>query len=85
MFGKIGDIDANEIVDMVKKVANDNLINPNHVSVFGGSYGGFMGGIMATKFYEYFKCAVMLNPVVSMSFLPFISDIPEWGVAETLG
>lgn len=50
----------------------------------GGSYGGYMSGIMASRYPEYFKCAVLLNAVVNIAFMVNITDIPEWCTAEAL-
>jgi acylaminoacyl-peptidase len=35
----------------------------------GGSYGGYMGGIMAARHPEIFKCAVLLNPCLNLPFM----------------
>lgn len=51
----------------------------------GGSYGGYMTGIMAARYPEKFRCGILLNPVVNIPFTVNISDIPEWSVAESLG
>jgi acylaminoacyl-peptidase len=50
----------------------------------GGSYGGYMGGIMAARHPEIFKCAVLLNPCLNLPFMLNITDIPEWVTAEVL-
>ena len=32
------------------------------------SYGGYMSGIMASRYDENFKCAILSNPVLNMPF-----------------
>ena len=44
-----------------------------------------MGGIIASRQYDLFRCAVLLNPCVNLAFMVNITDIPEWIVAECLG
>ena len=46
--------------------------------VYGGSYGGFMGAIMGSRYHEHFKSAVILNGVLSIPANLFFTDIPEW-------
>jgi acylaminoacyl-peptidase len=50
----------------------------------GGSYGGYMSGIMAARHASVFRCAILLNPVLNLPFMFCQSDIPEWVVAEGL-
>ncbi len=44
-----------------------------------------MGGIIASRKFDLFRCAVLLNPCVNLAFMVNITDIPEWIVAECLG
>lgn len=46
--------------------------------MYGGSYGGYTGGIMASRYSEYFKSAVIMNGVISIPAMLFFTDIPEW-------
>lgn len=50
----------------------------------GGSYGGYMGGIMAARYPDIYRCAVLLNPCLNLPFMLNITDIPEWITAEAL-
>lgn len=61
------------------------MCDPKKVISYGGSYGGYMGGIIASRQYDLFRCAVLLNPCVNLAFMVNITDIPEWIVAECLG
>lgn len=86
LMQKIGKIDVEEIIGMIKQAIDLKLCDPERIIVLGGSYGGYLSGIMAThpKYSSIFKAAVLLNPVVNIPFLVGISDIPEWGPAVSL-
>ena len=51
---------------------------------FGGSHGGFLGGILAGRHHEYFTGNVLLNPVLSLPFMISTTDIPDWVMVEAL-
>lgn len=84
MLGKIGDADANEVVGMINQVISRKMCNEKKIFVMGGSYGGYLSAMLAGKFGQYFRGAVLQNPVLNISFTANISDIPEWGIAEAL-
>jgi acylaminoacyl-peptidase len=52
--------------------------------VMGGSYGGYMGGILGSRYGEHFNAAILLNPVLNIPFMLGISDIPEWCISTCL-
>ena len=71
---KIGEKDIGEIVGMVNQVIEMKKCNPKKVAIIGGSYGGFVAGIAASRCSDIFKCAVLLNPVLNFtSFLNIMS------------
>jgi len=83
ILGDIGDEDAKEIVGMVQQVTVRKLCDPKKVIAYGGSYGGYMTGILGSRFSDYFRCGIMLNPVVNIPFMFGITDIPDWCLAES--
>jgi acylaminoacyl-peptidase len=52
--------------------------------VQGGSYGGYMGAILGSRYPEYFKSAIILNGVINIIANLWFTDIPEWNTVETL-
>ena len=55
---------------------NKPHIDQQNVHIYGGSYGGFMGAIMGSRYPQYFKSAVILNGVLSIPANLFFTDIP---------
>lgn len=51
----------------------------------GGSYGGYIGGILGSRYSSYFRSVVILNGVLSIPANLWFTDIPEWNIVETLG
>ncbi|EGR29765.1 prolyl oligopeptidase family protein, putative [Ichthyophthirius multifiliis] len=82
LLTNIGDIDAQEILGMIDQIIQKGLCDPKKIIIIGGSYGGFMTGIMATRHAEKFLCGILMNPVVNINFNLNASDIPEWSTAE---
>jgi len=58
-----------------------NYLDSERVYIHGGSYGGYMGAIMGTRYPQYFKAAIILNGVISIPGNLWFSDIPEWSTA----
>ena len=42
----------------------------------GGSYGGFMSGILTSRYPDVIKCGILKNPVLNIPFMTNITDIP---------
>ena len=53
-------------------------IDKKKVHVYGGSYGGYSGAILGSRYSQYFKSAIILNSVLSIPGQLFFTDIPEW-------
>lgn len=51
----------------------------------GGSHGGFLTGNLVGQFPDQFKCAVLRNPVMDISLMIHVSDIPDWTFVEAFG
>jgi acylaminoacyl-peptidase len=44
LMGKIGQIDADEIVGFIKQLIDQKLCDPKKIIIIGGSYGGYLAG-----------------------------------------
>lgn len=76
-LGKVGEKDAEEIIEVVKKVLEDHPnIDKSKVHTQGGSYGGFMSAIFAARNADIFKSAIILNGVIDLIANMWFSDIP---------
>ena len=60
-------------------------VDKDRVVVIGGSHGGFLTGHLFAQFPNRFKAGVLRNPVVDLSLMSQISDIPDWVFIEGFG
>jgi len=84
LAGKIGEIDVDEIMKSIEYCINEGLCDGSKIAIFGGSYGGFLCGVLVAKYSEKFKGAIILNPAVNVVHLWETSDICEWSPGEAL-
>ena len=71
---------------MINKVLDDHSdIDRKKVHTQGGSYGGYMSAIFASRHSDLFRSATILNGVIDLISNMWFSDIPEWGTVEALG
>lgn len=61
------------------------LVHKDKVAVMGGSHGGFLTGNLVGQFPDAFKCGVLRNPVMDISLMIHVSDIPDWTYVEAFG
>ena len=55
------------------------------VAVMGGSHGGFLTGHLLGQHPSRFNCGVLRNPVLDLTQMIHISDIPDWVYVEAYG
>lgn len=60
-------------------------IDKDRVAVIGGSHGGFLTGHLVGQHPERFRCGVLRNPVMDLSLMVSVSDIPDWCFVEATG
>lgn len=60
-------------------------VDPERVAIVGGSHGGFLAGHLAGQHPGSFRAAVLRNPVLDLSVMIHLSDIPDWCYIEAWG
>lgn len=79
LVGRVGDLDVKECKAVRGHVISMGRVDPDRVSLTGGSHGGFIvAHLLADPSY---KACVMRNPVTDIPILSSTSDITEWGYA----
>ena len=61
------------------------LVDKARVAVIGGSHGGFLTGNLVGQHPDRFRCGVLRNPVMDISLMISVSDIPDWCFVEATG
>lgn len=61
------------------------LVDKDSVAVIGGSHGGFLTGNLVGQHPDRFRCGVLRNPVMDISLMVNVSDIPDWCFVEATG
>ncbi|GIY65666.1 acylamino-acid-releasing enzyme [Caerostris darwini] len=78
-----GNIGSKDVADQAAiHVKNNCNFDIGNVVVFGGSHGGFLGAHLCGQYPDFYKAAVLLNPVIDVSNMMGISDIPDWTWVE---
>ena len=86
LTGNVGDMDVADCVSAINNLIALKLIDKNSVSLFGGSHGGFLVCHLIGQHPEFgFASCVARNPVIDMSKMFTVSDIPDWCLIETFG
>ena len=84
LAGKIGEVDREEIMETIEYCVEEGLCDENKVAIYGGSYGGYLCGVLLARHSERFRCGVIINPVTNINHLWVTSDIPDWATYEAL-
>lgn len=66
-------------------MAGAGWVDPGRIAVVGGSHGGFLAGHLLGQHPSSFAGAVMRNPVLDLSVMVHLSDIPDWCYIEAWG
>jgi acylaminoacyl-peptidase len=61
------------------------VVDEARVAVVGGSHGGFLSGHLLGQHAGRFRCGVLRNPVMDLSLMVHVSDIPDWVFVEAWG
>lgn len=60
-------------------------VQPERVAISGGSHGGFLTGNLLGRHPQRFKAGMARNPVMDISLMIHVSDIPDWCYVEAWG
>jgi dipeptidyl aminopeptidase/acylaminoacyl peptidase len=63
-------------VDAIAHFANTGLVDPARVGMMGGSYGGYMSALAATKASEHFAATINFAGIANWMSFTGTSDIP---------
>ncbi|XP_055953625.1 acylamino-acid-releasing enzyme-like isoform X2 [Argiope bruennichi] len=80
--GNIGTQDVADVQQAALHVRNNCGFNISGFFAFGGSHGGFLSAHMCGQYPDFYKAAVLLNPVIDVSNMMGIADIPDWNWVE---
>lgn len=82
LLGHIGDMDVKDVNHAASDVLERGLADPAKVCVYGGSHGGFLTAHLTAQFPERYRAASMRNPVIDMTSMVGVTDIPDWTFNE---
>eukprot|EP00884_Botryococcus_braunii_P019747 jgi/Botrbrau1/6456/Bobra.0034s0031.1 len=83
--GQIGTNDVSDCMAAISAAAAEGWVDTARVSVVGGSHGGFLAGMLVGQHPGSFQAAVLRNPVLDISLMAHVTDIPDWCFVETWG
>jgi len=78
--GHIGDLDVRNVQSTAEHFLQkfEDRLDNQSVYVFGGSHGGFLTAQLIGQYPDFYKAAVLRNPVIDVSAMASVSDIPDW-------
>ncbi|CAJ1956927.1 unnamed protein product [Cylindrotheca closterium] len=87
LLANIGDTDVKDVMRTTKHVIEEwkDRIDETKIGICGGSHGGFLTSHCIGQYPDFFKAAVMRNPVTNLASMATATDIPDWCHAEALG
>ncbi|KAK9862725.1 hypothetical protein WJX84_011555 [Apatococcus fuscideae] len=83
-----GHISVNDVEDCIAAldhVIAEGVVDRDRVAVSGGSHGGFLTGNLLGRHADRFKAGLARNPVMDLSLMIHVSDIPDWCYVEAFG
>lgn len=74
--GDLGGGELTDILDGIDYLAELGLIDPDRVGIGGGSYGGYLSALAATKYTDRFKAAIVFAGITNWHSFTGTTDIP---------
>lgn len=79
LLNKVGTVDVADCIQAVDGVVKKYpWINPDAMSLVGGSHGGFLVTHLSGQYPDKFKSVVARNPVIDIASMTTATDIPDW-------
>lgn len=87
LCGKVGRSDVADVAHGIKHYIDAGEIDDQRISLVGGSHGGFLVTHLIGQCGDdfQFNSCVALNPVIDISAMISVTDIPDWTLVEGLG
>ncbi len=63
VYDFLGGKDSDDHIDAIDYMVANYAVNPQKIGVYGGSYGGFMAGMLVMRFPDKIAAAAALRPV----------------------
>ncbi|XP_013413674.1 acylamino-acid-releasing enzyme-like [Lingula anatina] len=82
--GNIGTADVSDVQFAAECVVNSafKLVHKRRVFLAGGSHGGFLTAHLIGQYPDFYRAAVLRNPVVNIASMMHTTDIPDWCCVE---
>ncbi|XP_046568487.1 acylamino-acid-releasing enzyme-like [Haliotis rubra] len=84
LLGNVGDQDVKDVWAAATSVIEMGVVDSESLLVFGGSHGGFLTTHLIGQYPTKFKSAACRNPVIDLTTMYGVTDIPDW-VFEEIG
>lgn len=87
LLTRIGHVDISDVMTCTKHVLSNfaDVIDAEKVGICGGSHGGFLTAHATSQYPDFFRAAVMRNPVTNIATMVTATDIPDWTYVEACG
>lgn len=84
--GRAGVQDVSEVLQAaqwaLQSSSHASLLDKDRLGYVGGSHGGFLGAHCSVVAGTLFKRTALRNPVVNVSSMVHVTDIPDWAFCE---
>ncbi|OTF80599.1 acylamino-acid-releasing enzyme-like protein, partial [Euroglyphus maynei] len=86
LLGNVGTSDVQDLLDVIQYMIDNHHADKDRIILNGGSHGGFLVTNISGQHPEMnFLACIARNPVIDISLMFGITDIPDWNVSEALG
>jgi acylaminoacyl-peptidase len=87
LLTRVGSLDVQDVMAATNHVLEtmSDTLDASRVGICGGSHGGFLTGHCTGQYPDFFKAAVMRNPVTNIATMTTATDIVDWCYTEVFG